>query len=175
MRKILLCCALVLTAVPLAHASNVGVSVGVNIGGPPPAYVYPPVVIDRPPVFLRPPALGFYVAAGVGYDMFYLGNRYYLNSGSAWYASQYYNGPWVTINYNTIPYEIRRHPIKQVHYYRDVHYRKYNNKKARYQYRHFQPRYRDSRVEKGHYDARGGKPGHGGKPNNGKGHGYGPR
>jgi len=185
MRKILLCCAIVFGITPLAHASNVGVSVGVNIGGPSPVYVNPPVVIERPPLFLLPPRLGFYVAAGVGYDMFYLGNRYYLNNGNIWYSSPYYNGPWVTVSYNAIPYQIRRYPINRIHYYRDVHYRKYRYEKDRYHYKHFQPKYRDYRPAKIERGPHGGPPpghggyppGHGGNPpgHGGGGHGRGPR
>lgn len=174
MRKILVCCALVLGAVNLAHASNVGVSVGVNIGGPAPVYVNPPVVIERPPLFLLPPSLGFYVAAGVGYDMFYLGTSYYLHHGNIWYSSPYYNGPWVTVGYKAIPYEIRRHPFKQIHYYRDFHYRKYSYEKDRYKYRHFQPQFRDHRG-KGYDKDRDGRGGDGrGRGNRGgDGHGGG--
>lgn len=175
MRKILICCAVVLCAASFAHASNVGVSVGVNIGGPPPVYVNPPIVIERPPVFLLPPRLGFYVAAGVGYDMFYLGNRYYLHHGNIWYSSPYYNGPWVTVHYGGVPYEIRRHPFKQIHYYRDYHYRKYYHDRGHYKYRHFQPQYRDHRG-RGHdwdRDGRGGDGrGRGGRGGDGHGGGH---
>jgi len=179
MRITFICCALLLCAVSVSHASNVGVSVGVNIGAPAPVYVSPPVVIDRPPVFLLPPKLGFYVAAGVGYDMFYIGNRYYLNNGNIWYSSSYYNGPWVNISYNSIPHQIRRYPISRIHQFRDNHYRQYIHGRDRYRHKHFQPVYRDyrpARDDRGRHGGHG-EPGHG-RPDHGGGHrgpGGGPR
>lgn len=145
MKKLLLCCAMLLGAAHMAHASNVGVSVGVNIGGPAPAYVAPPISITAPPLFILPPRLGFYVAAGVGYDMFYAGNTYYLYHGNAWYSSPYYNGPWVVVKYGTVPYEIRRHPFKQIHYYRDNHYRRYFYGRDHYDHKYFKPKLHDNR------------------------------
>ena len=41
-----------------------GISFNLNVGGP-------PIVISQPPDFLYPPELGFGVAVGVPYDMFY--------------------------------------------------------------------------------------------------------
>lgn len=147
MKKIVLCCALLIGAAQFAHASNVGVSVGVNVGGPAPVYVSPPVAISGPPLFIVPPRLGFYVAAGVGYDMFFVGNNYYLYHGNAWYSSPYYNGPWVVVNYKAVPYEIRRHPFKQIHYYRDHHYRKYFYGRDHYNHKYYKPKYREHRGD----------------------------
>jgi hypothetical protein len=138
-KKLLFCCALLLLVIPKAHASNVGVNVGINIGGPAPMYVNPPVVIAAPPVFGRPPQLGFFVAAGVGYDMFFHSNLYYLNSGNGWYASSYYNGPWTTVHYQAVPYVIKKHKIKKIHYYRDNSYRHYKYNRERHHVRHFRP------------------------------------
>ena len=139
MRKLLLSSALVMCMGSFAHAANVGVNIGVNIGGPAAVYVNPPVVIARPPLFLYPPKLGFYVAVGVDYDMFYSGNVYYLNRGNTWYSSSYYNGPWVKSHYKRIPYGIRKHSHKSIQYYRDDSYRKYKVGKASHRYKHFQP------------------------------------
>lgn len=139
MRRMFLSIALVMSMVSFAQASNVGVNIGVNIGGPAAVYVNPPVVIARPPLFLYPPQLGFYVAVGVGYDLFYSGNVYYLNSGNIWYSSPYYNGPWVKANYKHIPYGIRKHDFKQIRYYRDYSYRKYKAGKVSHGYKQFQP------------------------------------
>jgi hypothetical protein len=162
MRKLLLSILLVLSIAPFAHASNVGVSVGVNIGGPSAAYVDPPVVISGPPLFLYPPRLGFYVAVGVGYDLFLSGNVYYLNSGNVWYSSPYYNGPWAKVHYKKVPYGIRKHDFKQIHYYRDDSYRKYKAGKASHRYKHFKPQ-----AHSYHADGYGKKGGRNGNDNHG--------
>jgi hypothetical protein len=186
MRKLLLSIILVLSIAPFAHASNVGVNIGVNIGGPSPAYVEPPVVISGPPLFLYPPRLGFYVAVGVGYDLFFSGNVYYLNHGNVWYSSPYYNGPWVKTHYKKVPYGIRKHDFKRIHYYRDDSYRKYKAGKAPHHYKHFQPKSHghsgegygkggghDGYDNRGHGD-KGGKYKHGGESkHNGGGNGRG--
>jgi hypothetical protein len=173
MRKILLSITLVMFMAPFANASNVSVSVGVNVGGPPPVYVNPPVVIAGPPQFLLPPELGFYVAVGVGYDLFLSGNVYYLHSGNVWYSSPYYNGPWVNVQYKKIPPGLRKYPIKRIHYYRDVHYKQYKAGKGAYKYKQFQPKYhKHSGKGYGGREGResyenGGKSGHGSSYNKG--------
>jgi len=185
MRKLLLSIMLVLSIAPFAHASNVGVNVGINIGGPSAVYVEPPVVISGPPLFLYPPRLGFYVAVGVGYDLFLSGNVYYLNKGNVWYSSPYYNGPWVKSHYKKVPYGIRKHSFKQIHYYRDDSYRKYRAGKAPHHFKQFTPKShkhpaggygkgggRHGYDDRG-YDDRGGKYDRGGKSDhNGRGHGH---
>lgn len=173
MRKIVLSIALIMCMAPFAHASNVNVNVGVNIGAPQPVYVNPPVVIVEPPMFLQPPQLGFYVAVGVGYDLFLSGNVYYLQSGNVWYSSPYYNGPWVKVHYQKIPYGLRKYPIKKIHYYRDAHYKQYKAGKGAYKYKHFQPKNNkhSGKVYGGGDDRKsydkGGKSAHGGAYNKG--------
>jgi hypothetical protein len=117
-----------------AHASNVGVSVGVNIGAP--------VVVAAPPQFVMPPQLGFYVAVGVPYDFYYHGGRYYQPHGNVWYSSRYYNGPWTKVHYKRVPYGLRKYPTHKVHYYRDNYYAKHRN--------HPGPGYREFRPAKRH-------------------------
>jgi hypothetical protein len=153
-----------LAPVSQAQASNVDFNVGVNIGVPAaPVYVNPPVVIEGPPEFVAPPQLGFYVAVGVPYDLFYFGNRYYLYRGNGWYGAPYYNGPWVTIGYGDVPYGLRRFPMERVHYYRDGYYNRYH-KYGGQEFRHFRPA-RHGFDKKGY--GRGGE-GHG---KGGEGHG----
>ena len=146
MRRYLFCLAVaLLIPVSQAHASRVGVSVGINVGVPAvvaPVYAPQPVVIEEPPEFIAPPGLGFYVAAGVPYDLFFVSNRYYLNRGNVWYSSPYYSGPWISVGYSSIPHGIRRLPIERIHYYRDNYYRHYANDRHGYEHRHFRPEWR---------------------------------
>lgn len=129
--------------------------VGVNIGLPvvPAApYPYQPVAatptypydyetleMDAPPDFVEPPELGFYVAVGVPFDLFFFNNIYYLYRDNCWYSSRYYNGPWGGISYNHVPYALHRYPFDRIHNYRDNyygHYRRYGSWNGQ---RHFTP------------------------------------
>jgi hypothetical protein len=146
MRKVLFILAcLSATSVSAAYASNVDFNVGINIGNTPrvavpvvaqPVYA-PPVVIEEPPEFIEPPQLGFYAAVGVPYDLFFVSNRYYLYRGNAWYAAPRYNGPWVTVQYNSLPGKLRRHSFERVRYYRDAGYRQYRGGATPYWKKHY--------------------------------------
>jgi hypothetical protein len=147
--------------------------VGLNIGlpwvvapapGPAPAYAYPdnayesavtdepyqPVVAEVAPEFVLPPELGFYVAVGVPYDLFYYNNSYWINRGNLWYNSAYYNGPWTQIYYSNIPYVFNRFPFERIRHYRDSYYGRYQRYGAWEGYNHFRPGHRD--IYRGGYD-----------------------
>lgn len=164
MRKYLLGLALaVILPVTQSYAGHVNFNFGVNVGVPvAPAYGAPPVIIDAPPEFVAPPQLGFYVAVGVPYNLYFYGNNYWLWRGGAWYSAPYYNGPWISVGINSVPYGLRRYPINRVHYYRDDYYRRYHGHGGP-DYRHFRP---------GHHEM--GRDGHGrGHEGRGEGHGGG--
>lgn len=104
-----------------------------------PGYDYQPVVIDEPPEFVLPPELGFYVAVGVPYDLFFLNNVYYICRDNIWYSSPYYYGPWSRIYYNNIPYALSRFPFERIRHFRDDYYGRYQRYGAWDGYRHFRP------------------------------------
>jgi hypothetical protein len=126
-----------------AWAGDVGVDLNIHLGDRPsfgvpvPAYAAPPVVIQQPPLFLYPPGLGFYVAAGVPYDLFLISNSYYLNRGGAWYVAPHYGGPWAVVPYGRVPPPLRRYGIPMIHEYRDREYRIY--RAGNYRGRYFLP------------------------------------
>lgn len=130
MRKVLLSLAVVATLAGTAQASDVGFNVGINIGSaprvyaPPPVYYPPPAVIEERPEFVQLPDLGFSAAVGIPYDLFYVSGRYYLAQGNAWYSAPCYNGPWVSVRYQRLPWGLRKYPFERVRYYRDVEYRR---------------------------------------------------
>ncbi|MFH1029253.1 MAG: hypothetical protein V1791_14730 [Pseudomonadota bacterium] len=127
--------------------------VGLNIGlpwvvAPAPVYAYPdntyePVVTEVAPEFVLPPELGFYVAVGVPYDLFYYNNSYYVNRGNIWYNSSYYNGPWSQVYYSDIPYLFNRYPFERIRHYRDSYYGRYQRHGAWEGYSHFRPGHRN--------------------------------
>ncbi len=130
-----------LLAAPVVQASNVGFDLNVNVSNQPrvvaPAPV--PVVIEEPPEFIAPPSLGFYVSVGAPYDMFYLSSNYYLYRGNVWYRSVGYNGPWVSVRYENLPYGLRKHRYEKIREIRDAEYRVYAEHQDRYHGKHFRP------------------------------------
>ncbi|HTP65794.1 MAG TPA: hypothetical protein VMJ66_10425 [Geobacteraceae bacterium] len=157
MKKILIIAAVVVAgATQTALAGNVGVGVDIHIGNQPPVVPAPvpvyapppppppqPVVIEEPPLFLYPPELGFGVAVGLPYDVFYISGAYYLCRGNVWYRAPYYNGPWAVTRYRSLPPGLRRHGFEQIHYYRDRDYRDYRAGIDHYHGRYYRP---DKRV-----------------------------
>lgn len=113
----------------VAHAADISFSI--NVGGP-------PIVISQPPDFLYPPELGFGVAVGVPYDMFYLNGIYYVYRGG-WYRTTAYGGNWVKLREREIPPEFRRYKIAQIHSFRDREYRVYQRDHDHYRGQHFRP------------------------------------
>lgn len=160
MKRTLFCLALI-AALPLpnAFASNVDFNVGINIGTrppavavpvpvpvpvpapePPPVYEESAIEFEEPPLFIAPPELGFHVAVGIPYDLFYFNNVYYLCRGNVWYASPYYQGPWHVARYQALPHVLRRHSYARIKYYRDAGYRNYRTHRTPYWQRHqFRP------------------------------------
>jgi len=137
--------------------------VGLNIGlpwvvapAPAPVYAYPdtayhdtaypdtyqPVVTEAAPVFVLPPELGFYVAVGVPYDLFFYNNSYYVYRGNIWYYSSYYNGPWSRMYHSNIPYVFNRYPFERIRHYRDSYYGRYQRYGSWDGYKHFRPGHR---------------------------------
>jgi hypothetical protein len=154
MKKVLFYLAFAAVSVSLpSYASDVGFNLGINIGNrpnvvvaaptpPAPAYAPPvenddpPVEIDDPPEFISPPQLGFYVAVGVPYDLYFVANQYYLCRGNVWYAAPRYNGPWAPVHYRALPHSLRRYPTKKIRYYRDAGFRHYRAGGDRYWAKH---------------------------------------
>ncbi|HOP40387.1 MAG TPA: hypothetical protein PLI53_05035 [Geobacteraceae bacterium] len=108
-----------------------------------PEYGYPDdayePVAEEVPEFVMPPELGFYVAVGLPYDLFFYNNSYYICRGNIWYNSAYYNGPWTRVYYSNVPYVFNRFPFERIHHYRDTYYRHYRRYGAREGYNHFRP------------------------------------
>jgi hypothetical protein len=115
----------------MAQASNVSFSI--NVGGP-------PIVIEQPPEFLYPAELGFGVAVGVPYDMFYLSGIYYVYRGGGWYRTDAYGGHWIKVRHRDLPYSIRRHRINRIHEFRDREHRIYVRDRDHYR-EHYRGRY----------------------------------
>lgn len=127
----------------LAQPGHAEVGLNINVGIPvraiSPIPVPPLIVLPAPPEFILPPALGFYAAVGVPYDLFLLGKTYYLYRDNAWYNAPYYNGPWQHIESRQLPPGLRKHKYEQIRYYRDEEYSNYQDDQDGYRGRHFKP------------------------------------
>ncbi len=138
-----------------ASAGNVGVDLNLHLGNQPqvviPAPGAPPqaqVIVSEPapPVieddvdFVYPTELGFYVAVGVPYDLFYVRNNYYLFRDGRWFMASGSHGPWGAARYRELPPGLRRHTIDRIRAYRRAEYDIYRHDRDHYRGRHFMTR-----------------------------------
>jgi len=144
MRKLLAVASLVVLFQAASMAQAADVSFRINVGGP-------PIIISQPPDFLYPPQLGFGVAVGVPYDMFYLSGDYYVYRGGGWYRTSSYGGEWRQVRPRELPPELRRHKIERIRAFRDREHRVYSNDRERYRGKYFRP---ESRGREEHKEMR---------------------
>ncbi|GFO68090.1 hypothetical protein GMLC_16690 [Geomonas limicola] len=124
----------------------------VYVPPPAPVYVPPPApatvyVPAQPPVqfievnddiqFVYPGALGFYVAVGVPYDLFFVNNNYFLYRDGRWLRAPSSRGPWVTTRYRELPPGLRRHRLERIREFRAREYEVYRRDRDHYRGRHF--------------------------------------
>ena len=98
-----------------------------------------PITLTRAPEFLFPPELGFGVAVGVPYDLFYLSDSYYLLKTGTWYRAASYRGPWKLQGLSRVPPLLRKHKIAKVREIRNREYTEFWKDRAGYQGRYFRP------------------------------------
>ncbi len=143
--------AAVLCGAAPAAATDVGLDLNLHLGSRSPA----PIIVEEPPLFLVPPALGIHVAVGVPYEMFYVGGRYYYAKGETWYVSPAYGGPWAVIVHDRLPPGLRKHKVRELVALRDDEYRRYRREGQHYHGKSYRP-------ERGDHDGGGKKEKHGG-------------
>jgi hypothetical protein len=105
----------------------------------PPPRPEQPVTLTQPPEFLFPSELGFGVAVGVPYDMFYFSKGYYFLKGSTWYRSSSYRGPWMFLGLSQVPPDLRKHKLADIRKARNREFNVYWKNKDHYQGRYFRP------------------------------------
>ena len=96
-------CVAVLPAVSAAD----NVSVGVNIGVPPP----PPMVFAAPPHLVVIPGSPVYYAPGASVNFFFHSGRYYTFHDGAWFFATKHNGPWAFIKPGHVPAPVLGVPV----------------------------------------------------------------
>jgi hypothetical protein len=132
MRKLLAVASAVVLFQTASMAQAGGLSFNINVGGP-------PIVISQPPDFIYPSELGFGVAVGVPYDMFYDSGTYYVYRGGGWYRTSSYGGNWIRTGQRQLPPELRRYNINKIHAFRDREYRSYSKDRDHYKGKRFNP------------------------------------
>jgi len=118
---------------------------------PPPPVVYqaPVFLPDAPPQFVFVPELGYYVAAGVAFDMIFDGRSYYYHRGGYWYRTGYYGGAWSPVAPRMMPAAILRFQIGDIHRHSAKEFVRYNAEGARYYGKVHRPE-QIRRSEQGH-------------------------
>lgn len=87
--------------------------------------------------FIYPESLGFYVAVGLPYDLFYVGKTYYLYQDGYWHRAHHSRGPWIVVNHRDLPPGLRKHSVERIRYYRDEEREVYRRDEEHYRGRHF--------------------------------------
>ena len=105
----------------------------------PPLRPEQPIKLTQAPEFLFPPELGFGVAVGIPYDLFYLGESYYLLKTGTWYRAASYQGPWRFQGVSRVPPELRKHNIAKVREIRNREFAIFWKDRASYKGRYFRP------------------------------------
>jgi len=146
-RIILLLSVIMMLGVTSAWSSDVrvGADIHLRLGDPAPA----PYVVSQSPLFLYPQDLGFYVAVGVPFGLFYVDNYYYAPRGGVWYGAPHYNGPWYHVKPSRLPPGLVKHRYRDVIYRRDVEYRDYMRDRDHYRGQKYHPDDRESKGDRG--------------------------
>jgi len=140
-----------LAALLLLYASTANadsVNLNVHIGDEPPEEVivvhepahhhhHRDIYVEEDIDFIMPQSLGFYVAVGLPYDLFYVGKSYYLYRDGYWHRAHHSRGPWVIVTHRDLPPGLRKHSMERIRYYRDEEHAAYRRDEENYRGRHF--------------------------------------
>jgi hypothetical protein len=127
-----------------ACANNVGVDLNLHLGNQPQQVIVPvapqpaPVFnIEEDVHFVSPAPLGFYVAVGVPYDLFYVQNSYYICRDGRWFRAPGSHGPWAVTQFRDLPPGLRKHKLERIRAYRNAEYDIYRRDRDHYHGGHF--------------------------------------
>ena len=104
-----MCCPFLVLSLALARSTLASAQVRIGIGLPNVS-----IGINCPPIPTLVPVPGYPVddAPGVNGNYFFYYGMYWVFMGDAWYASSWYNGPWVLVDPGAVPLFILRVPVK---------------------------------------------------------------
>lgn len=135
-----------LFGVPWAWSGDVriGADIHIRLGDPAPT----PYIVSQPPLFLYPQDLGFYVAVGVPFGLFYIDNYYYTPRGGVWYVAPHYNGPWYYAKPGHLPPGLLKHRYRDIIHRRDYEYQNYKRERDHYRGQKYHPEDRDRKGKR---------------------------
>jgi len=139
--------AVALIGVPTAQASDVNWGVDLHIGN----HAGAPIVVAEPPMFLAPAELGFHVAVGVPYDMFFVDGVYYVCKDHHWYRGPGYRGPWQGVGPKHLPPGLAKKRYRDIIRIRDAEYAHYKKDKHHYKGHPYYP----GEDDRGHGNGKG--------------------
>jgi hypothetical protein len=123
--RVLLAVVVLILLFQLSSLAQEQIDFNINVGGP-------PAVLEEPPEFVYPPELGFGVAVGIPYDLFYVNGAYFLFRGDSWFKAPFYGGSWTKVGKKNLPRELRKNKIAKIHQYRDREYSQYQKDQQRF-------------------------------------------
>lgn len=91
------------------------------------------------PTFLFPPELGFGVAVGVSYDMFYLSGSYFTVEEGRWSRGATFRGPWSPISSGRLPPQLLKYDVATMRRMRNDEFKAYSADRAGYRGKVFRP------------------------------------
>ena len=121
-----------------------GVDVNINIQIPVP----PAVVVEAPPEMIIVPEAGVYVAVGVPYDIYFINARYYYFHNGYWYWARGYGGPWVHVEYRTLPPGLRKYKVERLHEFREHAWKEYRERGQGFKGKHFKAEAKEAVKER---------------------------
>ena len=108
----------------------------------------PVVSIEQDVEFVYPAPLGFYVAVGVPYDLFYVQNSYYLCRDGRWFSAPRSHGPWSAMRHRDLPRGLRKHDLERIRSYRNAEHDVYRRDRDHYRGRHFMTAKEDWKAQR---------------------------
>jgi len=149
--------AILLLGASTAYAGDVGVDLNIHLGDRPQQVIVREPRHQAPPMdffvaddteFILPGPLGFYVAVGLPYDLFFTQNRYYLFRDGSWHRALHRQGPWVIVSHRDLPPGLRKHKLERIRHYRDEEYAVYSRDREHYRGKHFRSDKEEWKEEK---------------------------
>jgi hypothetical protein len=103
--SIVVATALAVAVMPVRVQAD-SVSIGVNIGSPPPV-----IVSTAPPPLVAVPGSPVYYAPSLSINYFAYGGRYYSHHNGAWFVAANYGAPWINIAVGGVPQPVLAIPV----------------------------------------------------------------
>lgn len=96
-----------------------------------------PIEVEAPPTMVYLAEPGVYVAVGIGYDLFFIGGRYYYYHGNKWFWASGYGEPWVHVVVKSLPPGLRKFNMTKLHQFRAREFKAFKAQGLKYKGKQF--------------------------------------